>query len=239
MPPKKEKKDSGRDEITNWTKVFSKGEGIKEIPRDSNFDTHMVKPCKMVVIVGSTGAGKSTALVEFLHRKNDAFVEIILFTGSTTDEILYRNLEKTIEGIQITDKADELPDVTSYNDEDKSVERLLILDDIINCSPKELKKMMKWFNSSRKYGFTVICLVQNFTDLPIQMRRNAHMFMVFRLHDARAVSNLLSTYSDGMDKELLKEIYYSVTSQPNNFLTIDLTEGGSLRWRQNFIGRIF
>ena len=227
------------DVITDWTKVFAKGEGLKQIEPDKNFEKHMIKPCKMVVIVGSTGAGKSTALVEFMSRKNDSFVEIILFTGSTTDEILYRNLKHHIEGILITDKADELPELSSYNDEDKTVERLLILDDIINCSPKELKKMMKWFNSARKYGFTVIALVQNFTDLPLQMRRNAHMFMVFRLNDARAVSNLLSTHSDGIDKEILKEIYYDITSKPNNFLTIDLTEHGSRRFRQNFVGNIF
>lgn len=236
---KKASKQPKNDVITDWTKVFAKGEGLKQIEPDKNFEKHMIKPCKMVVIVGSTGAGKSTALVEFMSRKNDSFVEIILFTGSTTDEILYRNLKHHIEGILITDKADELPELSSYNDEDKTVERLLILDDIINCSPKELKKMMKWFNSARKYGFTVIALVQNFTDLPLQMRRNAHMFMVFRLNDARAVSNLLSTHSDGIDKEILKEIYYDITSKPNNFLTIDLTEHGARRFRQNFVGQIF
>jgi hypothetical protein len=226
------------DEIKNWTQIFAKEDGTSEISVDKNFAKHMVKPCKMIVIIGSTGSGKSTALVEFLSRKTNVFVEIILFSGSSTDEPLYRALQDRIPGILITDKSEELPQLSSYNESDKSVERLLILDDIINCPPKELKTMMKWFNSARKYGFTVVALVQNFTDLPIQMRRNAHMFFVFRLNDSRAISNLLSTHSDGLSLEGLKDIYYRITSRPNNFLNIDLTEHGVNRFRHNFIGRI-
>ena len=228
-----------QDEVKDWTKIFASEEKTKTIKPDKNYANHMIKPCKMIVVVAPTGGGKSTALVEFLHRKQDCFVEIILFTGSTKDEILYRNLEKHIEGIKIIDDAEELPPLTDYNDEDKTVERLLILDDMINCERKDFIKMQKWFNSSRKYGFTCFALVQNFTDLPIQMRRNAQYFMLFRLNDTRAVSQILSTSSDGMDLDMLKGIYYDVTSKKGHFLTIDLTETGPLRFRQNFIGRIF
>ena len=44
-------------------------------------------------------------------------------------------------------------------------------------------KIQKWYNSARKYGYTCIALVQNYADLPIQMRRNTNYYMIFRLND--------------------------------------------------------
>ena len=37
------------------------------------------------------------------------------------------------------------------NGQDKNEEKLIIFDDIINLSKKELLKIQKWFNSARKY----------------------------------------------------------------------------------------
>ncbi len=75
------------DWIKDWSKVVTKleGEGIK---KDKNYNKHMIKPCKMIASIGPTGSGKSNALLEFLSRKNGSFCEVILFSGSTTDEDL-------------------------------------------------------------------------------------------------------------------------------------------------------
>lgn len=227
-----------KDTIKDWTKILQDKEGTKAIPIDKNYKKHLIKPCKMIIILGKTGAGKSTALLEFLSRKQE-FVEIIIFTGSTTDEPLYKNLEEHIEGIQLIDDPDQLPELKDYDEEDKSVERLMVFDDMINSSKKDKLKMQKWFNSSRKYGFTCVVLAQNFSDVPIQMRRNTSYFMLFRLNDANSISTILRTTADGVPLQTLKDIYYSVTSKPNTFLTIDLTESNPvLRFRENFIGRI-
>ena len=229
---------SGGDKIKDWTKLLQDKEGATPILPDKNYAKHMIKPCKMIIILGKTGAGKSTALLEFLSRKQE-FVEIIIFTGSTTDEPLYKNLEKHIEGIQLIDDPDQLPELKEYDEEDKSVERLMVFDDMINCSKKDKLKMQKWFNSSRKYGFTCVVLAQDIQGVPLQMQRNASYFMMFRLNDANTISNILRKTADGVPLPLLKEIYYNVTSKPNTFLTIDLTEPNpALRFRENFIGKI-
>ena len=41
------------------------------------------------------------------------------------------------------------------NSQDKNEEKLIIFDDIINLSKKELLKIQKWFNSARKYDLLV------------------------------------------------------------------------------------
>jgi type II secretory ATPase GspE/PulE/Tfp pilus assembly ATPase PilB-like protein len=107
------------DKMTDWYEVINKkGNGIK-YKLDKNFNKHYIKPCSMMIILGSTGAGKSTALVEFLSRKNNAFYEIIIFSGSTADEPLLNMLKDKMEGIQIIDNVDELPELTDFNEADK------------------------------------------------------------------------------------------------------------------------
>ena len=74
-----------KDTIKDWYAIVGKGTSNSN---DKNFKNHMVKPCSMVMMIGNTGSGKTTALVEFLSRKNDSFFRVIYFSGSTTDEPL-------------------------------------------------------------------------------------------------------------------------------------------------------
>ena len=224
-----------KDEIKDWYKIAGKtGCGIT-YKKDKNFSKHYIKPCMMISILGQTGSGKSKALLEFLSRKNNAFYDITIFSGSTTDEPLYRLLNEHIEGINMIDNAEELPELTDMNDEDKKHEKLIVFDDIINLPKKELVKIQKWFNSARKYGYTCIAMAQNYTNLPIQMRRNTMVFMIFRLNDINSINQILKNHnSNGDDKDLVKKAYFDATNQKGDFFTLDLTSDGKERYRHNF-----
>ena len=224
-----------KDEIKDWYKIAGKsGCGIK-YKNDKNFNKHFIKPCMMISIIGQTGSGKSKALLELLSRKNDAFYDIIIFSGSTTDEPLYRLLQNHIEGIKMIDNADDLPELTDMNDEDKKHEKLIVFDDIINLPKKQLLKIQKWFNSARKYGFTCIAMAQNYTQLPVQIRRNTMVFLIFRLTDINSINQILKNHNNnGDDKDLVKQAYFEATSQRGDFFTLDLTSEGKERYRHNF-----
>lgn len=224
-----------KDEIKDWYKIAGKsGCGIK-YKNDKNFTKHYIKPCMMMSIIGQTGSGKSKALLEFLSRKNDAFYDIIIFSGSTTDEPLYKLLNKHIEGIKMIDNAEELPELTDMNDEDKKREKLIVFDDIINLPKKQLLKIQKWFNSARKYGFTCIAMAQNYTQLPVQIRRNTMVFLIFRLTDINSINQILKNHNaNGDDKDLVKRAYFDATNQRGDFFTLDLTSEGKERYRHNF-----
>lgn len=226
------------DRVRNWTEISNKTREGKKIGLDKHYHRHEIKPCKMISFIAPTGGGKSSALVEFLARKNNAFHEIIIFTGSTTDEDLYHFLQDKIDGIQLLDDVDELPELTDYNDCDKDVEKLIVFDDIINLKSKDKLKIQKWFNSARKYGFTCICMAQNYTDLPIQIRRNSHYIFLFRLKDLGQVNQILKqTNNDNLDLGLLREMYREATEDIGQFLKIDTTEGEPRKkYRKNFIG---
>ena len=224
-----------KDEIKDWYKIAGKtGCGIN-YKNDKNFSKHYIKPCQMISIIGQTGSGKSKALLEFLSRKNDAFYEITIFSGSTTDEPLYHLLEEHIDGINMIDDVDELPEL-DMNEEDKKHEKLMIWDDIINLPKKQLIKIQKWFNSSRKAGYTNIIMAQNYTDLPIQIRRNTMIFMIFRLNDINSINQILKNHNNnGDDKDLVKEAYFLATKDKGNFFTLDLNAEGKERYRRNFL----
>lgn len=230
---------SFKDNIKDWYQIANKsGTGITR-NIDKNYNKHLIKPCQMISIIGQTGSGKSQAILEFLSRKNEAFYKIILFTGSTVDEPLYKLLEKHIDGIEMIDNADELPDLTEMNDEDKKAEKLIIFDDIINLPKKQLTKIQKWFNSARKYGYTCIATAQNYTDLPIQIRRNTMIFMIFKLNDINTINQILKNHNNnGDDKELVKQAYFMATSQPHNFFLLDTTSNDDNRYRHNFLDKI-
>jgi ABC-type dipeptide/oligopeptide/nickel transport system ATPase component len=224
-----------KDEIKDWYKIAGKsGCGIK-FKNDKNFSKHYIKPCQMISIIGQTGSGKSKAVLEFLSRKNDAFYDITVFSGSSVDEPLYHLLEEHIDGINMIDDVDELPEL-DMNEEDKKHEKLMIWDDIINLPKKQLIKIQKWFNSSRKAGYTNIIMAQNYTDLPIQIRRNTMIFMIFRLNDINSINQILKNHNNnGDDKDLVKEAYFLATKDKGNFFTLDLNAEGKERYRRNFL----
>ncbi len=117
----------------------------------------------------------------------------------------------------------------------KKSEKLIIFDDIINLPKKQLTKIQKWFNSARKYGYTCIATAQNYTDLPIQIRRNTHIFFLFRLNDINTINQILKNHNNNGDyKELVKQAYFLATSKPHNFFFLDTTSNDDKRYRHNF-----
>ena len=105
---------------------------------------------------------------------------------------------------------------------------------ILVRNKKQLLKIQKWFNSARKYGFTCIAVSQNYTDLPIQMRRNTMIYILFRLNDNNSINQILKNHNIGHDKESIKRAYYNATEQPHNFFMIDLNSLDEKRYRHNF-----
>lgn len=210
------------DKLTDWyTKIDKKYD--QKITNDKNFNNHLIPPCSMVSVIGPTGSGKTSFLVEFLSRKPDSFYEIIIFNPVNTDEPLYTYLEDKIKGIQLINDVEDLPTLDDYKDCDKSQEKLIVFDDICNLPKKELKEIQKFYCSARKFGFTCINLSQNYTDIPTQIRRNTQIFVIFRLNDLNTINHILKTSNTSeVSGNAVKQMYHHATKTPKNFLKIDL-----------------
>ena len=224
------------DYVKDWYKVSGAGEKDTSIKPDKDFKKHLIKPCSMIGMIGSTGSGKTTALIEFIARKRN-WTRMIIFSGCTTDEPLLNYIKNNIDGVELIDNADDLPDLKDVvNDGDKGEEKLIVFDDMINLPKKELVKIQKWFNSARKAGWTCIAMCQNYTDMPIQMRRNTMYWIIFRLNDVNTINQILKNHnSNGDNKDIVRKAYFESTSAPKNFFMLDLTPNSPYRYRHNFL----
>jgi energy-coupling factor transporter ATP-binding protein EcfA2 len=219
--------------MKDWYEIS--GAGNKSQKVDKDFKRHLIKNNAIISIIGNTGSGKTTALVDLLERMGPKFYRIIIFSGATTDEPLLNFLREKIDGIEMIDDVDKLPELKDLDEENKNEPKLIVFDDFINLKAKEKVKIQKWFNSARKFGFTQVSMCQRYSDMPIQMRNNTQYFMLFRLNDMNSINQILRTHNNcGDNVGLVKQAYFDSTSQPKNFFTIDLTPGSPYRYRHNF-----
>ena len=223
--------------IRNWSEIIDKTSNTKNetIPNDKRFKLHHIPPGAQISVIGPTGSGKSNFLLEFLSLKNNSFYEITIFSGSSVDEKLYNFLRDTMPDIKFIDTVEDLPKLEDYKDDDKSQEKLMVFDDVINLGKKEKIELQKWFTSSRKYGVTCIAMYQNYTDEPIQMRRNTMIWIIFKLRDNNQVKQILKNHNTNGDKmELVERAYYYATENRGQFFKINLLSNGLERYSKNF-----
>lgn len=202
--------------------------------KDKNFSKHMILPNSMIACIGGTGTGKTNALINFLSLKNDAFTEVIIFSGSTTDEPLYQYLKKQMPEVQLYHDINEVPELSSFEDS-KDEEKLIVWDDCINLPKKDQKKMNEYFTASRKFGFTNFILAQNFTSIPKIVLRNLQYIILFKIPEAYTINRIIKLYNKyDVPIDEIKRMYLQSTEQPLNFFMMDLKGDKSCALRHNF-----
>jgi len=217
-------------EITDWySKV--KNTGPK---RDKTFKNHEVEPCSIIGLIGQSGSGKSTALIDFLYRA-PKFTEILLFSGSgsATTEPLYVLLKEKIPEVQTFDTVEQIPDLESFTD--KESERLIVFDDFLQITPKQMKKLAQFATAGRKSSFTCIFMSQNYTSVPKVISRNFHNMWLFKIQDAVSVDTIYKNHVNGITKQQFRDLHRVITSEPRSFLQLDLRKN---LLKKNFLQKI-
>ena len=227
-----------KDSIKDWYAIANKGKPDESVKPKKDFKNHLIKPCAMIIMVAPTGGGKSTGLLEFLNRTPDRWYQIIVYSGSTTDEDLYNFLNEKIDGIQLIHNVDELPLINDDNS-DRKQEKLIIFDDFINLNKKQKEMIQAWFNSARKKSWTCIAMVQRYIDCPIQMRENAQYYFIYRARNNNAVKNIFRNHNVlGLDKDILHRAYLKATEKPKDFMMLDLLPDSPMPVRHCFLDNI-
>lgn len=222
------------DKIINYYDKLKIGAGIK---KPKNFNKHLIEHNSHVLVIGKTGTGKTNWLMNYLSRSNGEFSKIIIFTGSTTQEPLYKIIQDANDDILIINDIEELPELDELEEEDDEAKpKLIIFDDFINLSTKELKKIFKYIVSSRKYGCSCIMLCQDYKSCPKLIVRNVNYIILFRINDNVSINNIIRNHNiNNIDKDALKDIYLDATEIPLNFLTLDFrTNDERYKIRRNF-----
>ena len=222
------------DKVRNFYELLPKNLK-RETKLDKNYKKHMIQPNSMICCIGGTGSGKTNALIDFLSRKNEAFYDILIFSGSTTDEPLYDLLKQKMPDIRMYNNIEEFPSLSEFDDDDKDHEKLIVLDDFINLKKKEMQKLNEYLTAGRKMGITCWCMAQNYTSIPKVITRNLHYIILFKLNDNVSINNIIKNHNvNGIDKDKFKGHYLKATSEPRQFFMIDL-KNPATHMRQNFL----
>lgn len=227
------KKDS---EIINFYTKIAPDKLVSYKP-DKNFKNHLIEPCSNIMVIGGTGTGKTNAVLNFLGRKNDSFITVQIFTGSTKDEGLYEHLIKMNPNITITNDPAKLPTLTEYDNENKKYEKVYIFDDVSNINKKDEAKIKDFIKACRKYGFTCFFLYQTYTSAPKFVRDNCQIFWIFKLQSTISLDHILRDKRGNLDttKENMHRMYEYATKDPLNFFNIDTKASQGQQFRKNFI----
>ena len=222
------------DKIKNYYELLDKNLK-RETKRDKHYKKHHIEPNSMICCIGGAGSGKTNALIDFLTRKNEAFYDIIIFSGSTTEEPLYDLMKQKMPDVRMYNDIEEFPSLSEFDDENKDQEKLVILDDFINLKKKEMQKLNEYLTAGRKFGITCWCMAQNYTSIPKVITRNLHYIILFKLNDNVSINNIIKNHNiNGIDKDVFKSHYQKATSEPRQFLLIDL-KNPEMHLRQNFL----
>jgi hypothetical protein len=224
------------DNIINFYEKM--GDGIKHaIKMPKSWKNHHIYNNSMIMCIGGTGAGKTNALLNYLARSSGEFSKIIIFTGSITDEPLYKILIEKNPEINIYNNIDELPDLEDFDNKKKDLPKLIIFDDFINLKPKEMTKINKYLTQGRKYGFSCWLMGQSYTSIPKIISRNIQYYILFKINDNVSIDRILRNHNVfDIDHDLIKKVYQYCTKDPLNFLLIDLkTQNNNERFRRNFL----
>jgi|694.fasta_scaffold17128_2 hypothetical protein len=231
---KPNKKDIKKEKIINWYEKL-KDELVPQTKLDKNFNKHYILPNSMILAIGGTGSGKTNSLMSFLSFKNESFYKIILYTGSTGEEPLYQYLKQKIPELEIYTDIEEVPSLNDFDDNDKNKEKLIIFDDFINLTKKQMVKINQYLTAGRKFSFTVFLLAQNYTSVGKIITRNINYFIIFKLNDNVSINNIIKNHNiDNVDNDKFKKAYLDSTKEKLNFFLLDLKGDKKTRLRHNF-----
>jgi len=222
------------DRIINFYEKLN----LSKNKKPKNWKQHHIHHNSHILCIGATGTGKTNTLMNYILRSSGEFKQIIIFTGSTTEEPLYKALLENNNNVEIYNDIDEMPSLDSFDEEnmDKN-KKLIIWDDFINLTPKELKKIFKYIVSSRKYGCSNFLMSQSYTSVPKIIVRNVNYIILFKINDNISIDNIIRNHNlTNIDKDLFKEVYRLSTQQPLDFILLDFKSNDEKdRIRYNFL----
>jgi GTPase SAR1 family protein len=227
MPPRKSsntRKLSNSNDVNNFYNLMPPD--MKKEYHNPNFQLHGIKIPFRMLIVGSSGSGKTNTLLELIKRMNDTFEQIIICCKAKC-EPLYDFLSSKLP-IQFHENGD-IPNINDFKDGLKQT--LIIFDDLVLM--KDQSKIAEFFIRSRKYNMSCIYLSQSYYKTPKVIRININYLILKKLPSSRDLKMVLNENSIGINLKELTAIYNEIiTNNKFDFILIDLDKS---QIRHNFL----
>ena len=168
---------------------------MREASHNPHFDKNDTDLPARVCIVGASGSGKTTSLLNFLLISPNTFGWITIVTKQS--EPLYEFLDKKLKskGITILYDLDKLPEPRDFPNKD--LQSLVVFDDQVVT--KNQSKIINYFIYGRKVGAGITCmyLTQSYYSVPKTIRAQLSYLWVVKVGQKRDL-NLILADSGGL-----------------------------------------
>lgn len=180
-----------------------------------------------ILIVGSSGSGKTNCLLQYIYNSPDTFQKIII-VNKGIEEPLYEFLknEKELKGKVLFYTLANLPSMEELKGkmEDPDDQYLVVFDDLVNDIAKDTK-IKNYYIAGRKCNMTMVFLSQSYFKVDKVIRGQLNYLILLKLSSNKDLKLVLSDYSLGVEKEELIEIWKDATKEKFSFLKIDINTG--------------
>ena len=214
-------------ELINFYELMPKK--LQNVYHNPNFAKIKIKHPFRMLIIGSSGSGKTNCLLNLIYNMPDTFQDITVITKNA-DEPLYNLLkDKLGDAVNIYEGIENIPDLDTF---DKTTQHLIVFDDLVN--EKNQKKVSDFYIRARKLNCSLCYLSQSFYAIPKLIRLNANYIILKKIGSLKDINMILRGYQLGVDAQQLKKIYEYATDKLVNFLLIDTEANEATKFRKNF-----
>ncbi len=190
-----------------------------------------IKINSRTMIIGPSGAGKSNAVMNIIkassEHKKGCFKEIHLL--HKIDESLYDFLEDKLKtGFKCYKNIKDFPDVIELNEEqhkkkpEDRVEKLVIFDDFCFDAKKDLEKLLRYAQFSRKRGITCVYLTQSFYATEYKLRQQMNNIILLSIPNKLNLEMIIRGFAIPLNIDNVKKLLQYCLSFPLEYLKIGL-----------------
>jgi ABC-type dipeptide/oligopeptide/nickel transport system ATPase component len=203
------------------------------------YDMHYIEVPFRMLIIGSSGSGKTLTLYNILRIFSGTFQNIHIIAKSINEPI-YKYIEdrfkkindnpktKSKLNVQVLEGMNSLPDLTSFDEEEQS---LVVLDDLV--LEKNQKKIEEYYIRCRKLNVSIIYISQSYFAIPKIIRQNVSYMIIKQVSAMRNLKLISNEYSLALNSDQLTKVYEFCTQQKSDFMLIDI-DHKDMRFRKNF-----
>jgi ABC-type oligopeptide transport system ATPase subunit len=193
---------------------------MKEESHNPHFKENDTEIPSRICIVGASGSGKTTSLLNYLLISPNTFGHITIVTKQS--EPLYEYLEKKLKGKNITIyyDLDKLPEPRDFPNKD--LQNLLVFDDQVVT--RNQSKIINYFIYGRKVGSGITCvyLTQSYYSVPKTIRAQLSYIWIVKIGQRRDLNIILADSGGLVEKDVLRKLYEEATKERFSFLKINL-----------------
>ena len=193
------------------------------------------------ILCGPTGSGKTNALLNMIYDFL-TYSKIYVYANNS-DQAVYEKLKHHLDGIAEKNDLEpgdlyhfgsKLSEVVPLDQMDKSKVNIVIFDDFVLAKDQSIIEDY-WVRARHK---NCICfyLSQTYSGIPITIRRNTRLYMIWMASRGRDVGLIQSDVAPELDAKKFKKVFHEATKMPHNFLYVDRYAEPDKKYRTNFDG---